>query len=270
MVHALRGRTIALAEGRQLEDLAALLEAEGATTLRCPMLGIVDTPDEAAVRTWLEELLAGRFDLLVLMTGESVRRLIQAAERLGQHAEVVAALGRTRTLTRGPKPGQALRELGLVPSRVAPTPTTKGVLTALREEAVAGRTIGITLAGAPNPALEQGLLALGAQVLPVLPYVYAPGTDDDRILELIELLRKGTVDALVFTSGPQVERLFAVAQQHHREEELRQGLVRARIAAVGPVVAEALRHHGAPVHICPEQGFVMKNLVQHIKRAFGD
>ena len=32
------------------------------------------------------------------------------------------------------------------------------------------------------------------------------------------------------------------------------------------VQAEALRALGAPVHICPEQGFVMKNLVQQIKR----
>jgi uroporphyrinogen-III synthase len=38
------------------------------------------------------------------------------------------------------------------------------------------------------------------------------------------------------------------------------------VAAVGPVVAETLRSRGAPVHIVPEQGFVMKNLVQHIKR----
>ena len=32
-------------------------------------------------------------------------------------------------------------------------------------------------------------------------------------------------------------------------------------------VAENLKERDAPVHICPEQGFVMKNLVQHIKRA---
>jgi hypothetical protein len=39
------------------------------------------------------------------------------------------------------------------------------------------------------------------------------------------------------------------------------------VAAVGPVVADNLRARGAPVHICPEQGWVMKSLVQHIKRA---
>jgi hypothetical protein len=33
------------------------------------------------------------------------------------------------------------------------------------------------------------------------------------------------------------------------------------------VVADNLRQKGARVDICPEQGFVMKNLVQQIKRA---
>jgi uroporphyrinogen-III synthase len=48
------------------------------------------------------------------------------------------------------------------------------------------------------------------------------------------------------------------------EDRLRLGLERAKVAAVGPVVADNLRGRGAPVDICPEQGFVMKNLVQKI------
>ena len=38
---SLANRTIALAEGRQLEDLAAMLAKE-ATPLRCPILSILD------------------------------------------------------------------------------------------------------------------------------------------------------------------------------------------------------------------------------------
>src|SRR5439155_18717547 len=57
----LTGRTIALAEGRQLEELAEVLEKEGATRLRCPMVSILDAPDPAPVLAWLRELIAGRF-----------------------------------------------------------------------------------------------------------------------------------------------------------------------------------------------------------------
>jgi uroporphyrinogen-III synthase len=264
----LEGRTVALAEGRQLEDLARLLEAEGAAVLRCPMVGILDAPDEGPVVGWLRDLAAGRFDLVVLMTGEAVRRLLGFAERAGLREAFVGALGRTPTLTRGPKPGQALRELGLAPTQVAPAPTTDGVLMALRGRSLAGQTVGVTLAGVANPTLEQGLVDAGATVRAVLAYVYAAASDEGRVVDLIGRLASGGVDVLVFTSSPQVDRLFEVAARRGKEQELREGLRRTQVAAVGPVVADDLRRHGAPVHICPEQGFVMKNLVRTIVRSF--
>ena len=100
----LSGKTVALAEGRQLEELAQLLEKEGAATLRCPMLSILDAPDAAPVLGWIDELIAGRIDRVVLMTGEAVRRLAGFADRAGLRDQFVAALGRTPTQTRGPPP----------------------------------------------------------------------------------------------------------------------------------------------------------------------
>jgi uroporphyrinogen-III synthase len=269
MTGPLGGRVVALAEGRQLEELAALLEGQGATVLRCPMLSILDAPDARPVESWLDELIAGRFALVVLMTGEAVRRLAGFAERSGRREAYVQALGRTRTLTRGPKPGQALRELGLTPTRVAKAPTTEGVLASLAEESLAGVTVGVTLYGADNPALVTALRQAGADVRPVLSYVYAPAADDERVAELIAGMEQGKVDAVVFTSSPQVERVWEVAGQRGLDDALRRGLERTRVAAVGPVVADGLRARGAPVHICPEQGFVMKNLVRMIVRALG-
>ena len=67
----LHGLTVALAEGRQLEELAQMLEKEGAKALRCPMVSIMDAPDAAPVVAWLHELIAGRFDYVILMTGGS-------------------------------------------------------------------------------------------------------------------------------------------------------------------------------------------------------
>jgi uroporphyrinogen-III synthase len=263
----LEGRTVALAEGRQLEELAQMLEAEGAVTLRCPMVSILDAPDAGAVTAWLRELSAGRFGWLVLMTGEAVRRLLAAAEREGMREGFLGALGRTRLITRGPKPVRALKEISLSPTRVAQVPTTEGVIATLSQEPLQGQTVGVTLSGAANPQLEEFLTSAGAEVRTVLPYVFAPATDDQHVAGLIARLPSGAVDVLIFTSSPQVDRLYEVATRRGLEEALRQGLNRTRVAAVGPVVADNLRHRGAPVHICPEQGFVMKNLVQHIKRA---
>ncbi len=270
MPRSLDGRTIALAEARQLEELAQMLESEGATVLRCPMLNIVDAPDAAPVLAWLRELCAGRFAYVVLMTGEALRRLLRLAERHGLRYRCIAALAQTKLITRGPKPIQALKEIGLVPTRVAQSPTTEGIIDSMRSEPLQGQIVAVTLYGEPNPTLEQFLISAGAKVQCVMPYVYAPATDDDRVADLIAQLEKGTVDAMVFTSSAQVDRLYEVARLRGLDDALRNGLARTRIAAVGPVLAEHLRRRGAAASICPEQGFVMKNLVQHVKRALAD
>src|SRR4029077_1134257 len=106
MTRPLEGKTVALAETRQLEELAQMLEKEGARALRCPLVAIVDAPDAAPVLGWLRELCAGRFAIVVLMTGEALRRLLGFADRAGMREAVVAALAETRTITRGPKPGR--------------------------------------------------------------------------------------------------------------------------------------------------------------------
>ncbi len=154
-----------------------------------------------------------------------------------------------------------------MPMRIAQAPTTEGVIATLRSESLQGQTVGVTLYGEPNPTLEQFLIAAGAQVRPVLSYIYAPAVEDERVADLIARLDRGEVDVLLFTSSAQVDRLYEVAERRGLQDALRNGLTRTRIAAIGPVLADHLRQHGVAVHICPEQGFVMKNLVQHIKRA---
>lgn len=266
MSNPLEHQRVALAEGRQLEELAQMLEKEGAVALRYPMVSILDAPDPVPVIAWLRELIAGRFDLLVLFTGEGLRRLLGFAQRARLHDESIAALSRTRIVTRGPKPVKALKEVGLTPALTAEAPTTEGVIATLRREPLAGRTVGVQLYSEANPPLTQFLESAGATAMTVLPYVYAAAADADRVTELIDRMAGGGVDVVLFTSSPQVDRLYEVAVDRGLEEKLRNGLQRVRVAAVGPVVADNLRQRGAPVSVCPEQGFVMKNLVQHIKR----
>jgi uroporphyrinogen-III synthase len=230
------------------------------------MVSILDAPDPAPVVAWLRRLIAGRFAYVVLLTGEGLRRLVGFAYREGLREELVAALGRTRILTRGPKPVRALKELSLSPTKVAEMPTTEGVIAALRPEPLQGQTVGVQLYSAANPPLTEFLEAAGAVVDMVQPYIYAPSTDAERVVELIRSMAAGTVHAIVFTSSPQVDRLYEVAAEQGLGEVLDHGMDAVCVAAVGPVVAENLRRRGARVDVCPEHGFVMKNLVQHLKR----
>ncbi len=264
----LAGRTVALAEGRQLEDLARMLEKEGAQALRCPMLDIIDAPDDAPLLHWIDQLQADRFAWVILLTGEGLRRLLGCAGRHDRRETFLAALARTRILTRGPKPGQALKEVDLVPSLIAQAPTTDGVIASLRAVNLQHLTVGVQLYSESNPPLELFLKSAGAIPVTVQPYVYAPASAAESVVQLFQQMSDGKVDVIVFTSSPQVERLFAVGAERNLTDLLQQGLSRTTVAVVGPLVRDALQQRGVTVQICPEQGFVMKNLVQLLKRAF--
>jgi uroporphyrinogen-III synthase len=267
MALPLEGKTIALAEGRQLEELASLLEKEGAAIVRCPMLSILDAADPAPVMDWLRELIAGRFGFLVLLTGEGLRRMLAVADRHGIKDEVIASLAKLPIVARGPKPGQALREIGLKPTHIAATPTTDGVITTLKQESLAGLTVGVQLYSESNPPLTDFLSAAGATVRTVQPYVYAPAADAERVADLIDAAADGKIDAIVFTSSPQIDRLYEVAAERKLEAAWQRAMDRMKVASVGPVVSDTLRRKGARVDIQPEQGFQMKNLVLHVRRA---
>jgi uroporphyrinogen-III synthase len=269
MTLTLQNQTIALAEGRQLEELAEMLEKEGAQVLRCPLLSILDAPDEKPVLDWLRRLVGDQIDWLVLLTGEGVRRLVGLAERHEKREPVVAALGRVRSVTRGPKPVKALKDIGVLPTVVAPSPTTDGVIASLRAQEIRGKRVGVQLYSESNPPLSNFLREAGAIEDAVQPYVYAPASDGARVAELLEQMATGAVDAIVFTSSPQVERLFEVAEGRDLTDVLRSGLARTKVASVGPVLTTTLHAHGVRVDISPEQGFVMKNLVNQIKRVLG-
>jgi len=79
--------------------------------------------------------------------GEGLRRLLAAADRIGLRAEVIAALGRARKITRGPKPARALKEIGLSSDLPAAVPTSAGVIDGLRALDLRGRRVGVQLYG---------------------------------------------------------------------------------------------------------------------------
>lgn len=264
----LAGKTIALAEGRQLEELATLLIKDGATPLRCPMLSILDAPNAKPINAWIRDLVAGKFQYAVLLTGEGLRRILSFAERIDLKDDAVAALSKLTIITRGPKPGQALKEVGLKPTMVATAPTTDGVIATLKREKLQGKTVGVQLYSESNPPLTDYLKEVGAIAKTVQPYVYAPAADADRVADLISRAANGAVDVIVFTSSPQIDRLDEVATERNLEQAWRRALDRVKIASVGPVVSETLRKKGARVDVQPEQGFQMKNLVVHIRRMF--
>lgn len=265
MPGALDGLRILVPETRELDLFVSMLEAEGAQALRCPLVRILDLEDTTAAEAWIAALTAGEFQDVVWLTGEGVHRLLAVAERKGDRAAFVRALGEVRSITRGPKPARALRALGHAPGLAAPVPTSQGVIDALAEEDIAGRAIALQLypSGSELPLLA-ALRERGAVVFPVTPYRYASHADASLVVDAIGEMSEGRIHMIAFTSSPQVDRLVEVARETGLEQALRRALAKMVVAAVGPVVEEQLHRHGVTRVLRPESSFHLKPFVRAI------
>jgi uroporphyrinogen III methyltransferase/synthase len=192
-----------------------------------------------------------------------VRQLPRIAERLiagGRPADDPAAV-----IERGTLPGQrtVLATLATIAERAAaeairpPSITLVGPVAALREELrwfedrpLAGRTVADTRARAQASGLAARLRALGAEVLetPAIRVVALDGPPLDP----------SGYDLVCVTSPNGARLLFERLAAGGRDARALHG---ARVAAIGPGTARALREHGVIADVVPER-FVAEALVE--------
>jgi len=260
---ALDGLTVLVPENRELDLFAAMLEQEGAATIRCPLVRILPLSNTQAAENWIAHCIAGDFDDLVLLTGEGLRHLLQISGPRRQ--EFLLAIGKMRKIVRGPKPVRVLREISLMADVSAPRPISDGVLDVYASENIMGRRIALQLyPGDGARGLVEALEQRGAIVATVTPYAYASAADTAQVQEAIAALLHGKISLVAFTATPQIERLLAVANEAGEGTALCDALRKTPIAAVGPVVEESLRRHGLTAALSPGASFHMKPLVRAI------
>jgi uroporphyrinogen-III synthase len=257
----LEGRRIAVPESRELDLFTRMLERHGATAVRCPLVSIHDVEDSAPVDAWLDRLVQGQHDVVVLYTGEGLSRLLSFARRKGIGADVIDALSKACKVARGPKPAKVLRGIGLVPDVMAQEPTTAGLMKTLSALGVKDKRVGVVLYPGGEDLLPDFLEAAGARTDPVLSYRYASDEEDEQVLAFVRELASGTIDLIAFTSTAQVRRLQEIARRFGQDAELDKAMQRVLIAAVGPVTAAAVEKAGWPVSAMPQDSYHLKPLV---------
>ncbi|WP_441255962.1 uroporphyrinogen-III synthase [Tardiphaga sp. 285_C5_N1_2] len=263
MADKLNGYRILILETREEAQFSRLLTEQGANVLQCPMFTIEDAPDSAPVEAWIGRFIANPFDDLVLMTGEGLRRMMKIVRQRGIEKEFVAAVGKSRKFARGPKPGRALREIGLEADITTEKPTSEGVAEMLSRLDLKGHRLGLQLyPEKDHSVLISAITSCGAEVDTVLPYVYDSKAAETNILSAIDEMEAGRVDAIALTSSGQVRRLVDAAKAHNREDQLRSALAKTPIASVGPVVSDELKSYGLEADIYPaNDAFFMKPLI---------
>ncbi|HEX4999356.1 MAG TPA: uroporphyrinogen-III synthase [Terriglobia bacterium] len=246
MSRPLDGVRVATLEHRYPAQLTQLLERQGAIVMSCPLLEETPVEDARAVERFMTLCETGAADYVIFYTGVGVDFLMRAAPR-------PEAFARSVVLARGPKAVNALRRAGARIDRVAEAPTTEGIIRTMSKEDLRGKSVLVQLYGAENVELTRALEAQGARVTGIAIYRYRPASDAGEVSRLIDAILEGRIDAITFTTGPQLQFLLAAAVERGLEDALRSRLRNDVVmVSVGEVTTRAIEATGFPVAVTPE------------------
>lgn len=265
-------RVLAL-ENRRAAELTKLISSYGGDPVVAPAMREIPLDSNTEALSFAEALLAGKFDVVIFLTGVGARAVLNVAETKYPRDDFIAALKRTKVVPRGPKPTAVLRELGVTPALTVPEPNTWRELLQSLDEAeksapefrLRGARIALQEYGISNPELISGLSERGAIVTRVPVYQWALPEDVAPLQTAIRELAAGKYDVVLFTTGIQAAHLFQLAAEMKLEDAVLRGLRGTIVASIGPTTSEELQRRGIrpdiePSH--PKMGFLVKETAE--------
>jgi len=264
---AFAGRRVLSLESRRAVEMEELIRKQGGEPFLAPSMREVPIEDDEGAFQFADQLYAGEFDMMILLTGVGTRQLNRVLATRHPEAAFANALRRITVVARGPKPVAALREMGLTPAIVAPEPNTwRELLQAT--ESCPERRIAVQEYGRTNPELLEGLRARGAEVTPVRVYHWDLPQDLGPLREAARRLAAGQFDVALFTTAVQIGHLARVAREEGLEEAALDGLRKCMIVSIGPTTTEGLEEFGLtpefePSH--PKMGFLVKEAAERVQ-----
>ena len=244
----LAGYRIGITSSRRVEELATMLERQGAVVESAPALMTLSCTEDVQLRDATGACIERPPDMLIANTGIGMKGWFDAAQEWGMGARLAESLGGCEILARGPKAVGAVRAAGLRESWVSANESLDDILAHLRERDLTGKRIVLQQHGTSTSAVVAALERQGCEVTVVTVYRCLPAADQAPLFRLVDLVADRELDAVVFTAAPAVTVLMDVAAAAGRKHEVLDAMRGHVIAAcVGPVTAEAFGHWGIPV-----------------------
>ena len=262
------GLSVLALESRRAPEMEQLIRKQEGNPFVAPSMREIPLADNAEAFAFAEQLFAGRFEMVILLTGVGTRQLNRLLATRFPEAAFAEALRRATLVARGPKPTAALRDMGLTPAIVAPEPNTwREILAAT--EGRPERRIAVQEYGRPNAELLDGLRARGGEVTPVRVYQWDLPENVEPLRQAARLLAAGAFDVALFTTAIQIMHLARVARQLGIEDAALQNLRHCQVCSIGPATTEALEEFGVhpmmePSH--PKMGFLVKEAAERARQ----
>ncbi len=252
MAQHLAGVRVALTGPRKSKEMSILVEKMGGIPLVRPAQGTVFL-DDRSIRDGLVSWISDPPDWAVLTTGMGLDALFEMAEDMEVAGQLLDVLSESSIAARGYKTVNALKKRRLTPLVRDDDGSTDGLIREFAPHDLAGKKVILQLHGETAPKLVAWLEEQGAIVRQVLPYRHVP-PEEAELEQLLNEILNFEVDAVAFTSGPQVRFLTQYAASQDKLEPMlaafRQGVIPA---TVGKVTANSMREEGIEALVIPEE-----------------
>ncbi|MGE3977709.1 MAG: uroporphyrinogen-III synthase [Nitrospira sp.] len=261
--------TVVAFESRMATEITRLIERYGGRPLVAPVLREIPLEDNHAAHEFGALLMAGRIDLLILLTGIGTTMLFDLLKTRYAWSSIVAALKNTAIIARGPKPVAALKTVGLQATVTVPEPDTWVDLVSTLDQyrSIKGLRVAVQEYGVSNPDLLQALEQRGAGVFPVPIYKWALPEDLGPIRHVLDEIIAGHVNMVLITNAAQVDHVMQMLEEDGKVQAFQAALGKMVVASIGPTASERLRHFNWPVDFepsHPKMGILVKEVSEQV------
>jgi uroporphyrinogen III methyltransferase / synthase len=246
----LAGRKILVTRSRnQAAQLAALLQAEGATIYEIPSIEIILLND-GITNLEVELDRIKDYSWLLLTSVNSVMILDQTLHNSGRDWKWLQAV---KIACIGKATASKVTELGGIVSLVPSRYQAESLAEELTKNSLSGKKILLPRAAGSRPVLPDQLLRSGAIVEEI--HIYKAEVAEQNRQALLDLLDRNEIDLITFTSSSTVRNFAELAAELPWQK--------IPVASIGPITSDTLREYGIEPAIEAEE-FTMEGLVDAI------
>lgn len=247
----LDNKQIALLGTRKIEEQATIIQHLGGSAIHRPAQGTIYF-DANQIGDQIKKLINGQFQWVIFTTGIGIDKLFEIAVEMNLEEALQGALEKTQIAIRGYKTRNAVKKRGLSVVVRDDDGSISGLIRELKSFDLTNQSVAVQLYGDPSPELIHWLTEQQATIEEILPYQHIP-PENDVLTKLLNEILTNQIDAVSFTSTPQVRYLFQFAEENNLKHELLNAFESTVIAlSVGKVTGKALEKEGVKRVLMPQ------------------
>jgi uroporphyrinogen-III synthase len=227
--------------------MARLIEKFGGVPTIAPSMREIPLTDNADAFAFAADLLAGRVEIVIFMTGVGTSALFETLQSRHSLEEIKRALADCLVVVRGPKPTAVLQKEQVRIDLRAPEPNTwREIASELERQRIelAGKRVSIQEYGEPGEEFYAWLRGRGADVTPVPIYRWGLPEETGPLEDAVRSTVAGQFDVLLWTSAQQATHVLQVADRLGLRDAWLAAANQCVLGSIGPTASERLRSLG--------------------------